>query len=174
MTPGSVKVPVTCDLHHAHLFARDLGASIHFYQGMFGAEVVLDDEVAGARNVLLRLGSAYINFYDQPPKDTGRGIVHHLGIRTTDLASLVGYMKSEGFERDREPAPAADWREAGPRRPSAPPGTPGPGAPSLLRTPRSRPSRRWARRSRGRSWFLIQGWRCGCQGPAFPSTMLAR
>ena len=65
---------------------------------MFGAEVVLDDEVAGARNVLLRLGSAYINFYDQPPKDTGRGVVHHLGIRTTDLAKLVNHMKSRGFE----------------------------------------------------------------------------
>ena len=102
MTPGSAKPPVTCDLHHAHLFARDLGASIRFYQEMFGAEVVLDDEVAGARNVLLRLGSAYINFYDQPPKDTGRGIVHHLGIRTTDLASLVDHMKSQGFKFRKE------------------------------------------------------------------------
>jgi hypothetical protein len=89
MTPGHVKPPVTCDLHHAHLFAGDLGASVRFYQEMFRAEVVLDDDVAGARNVLLRLGSAYINFYDQPPKNSGRGIVHHLGIRTTDLASLV-------------------------------------------------------------------------------------
>jgi hypothetical protein len=52
--------------------------------------------------VLLRLGSAYINFYDQPPKDTGRGIVHHLGIRTTDLATLVAHMKSHGFEFRKE------------------------------------------------------------------------
>jgi len=102
MTSGSAASLVTCDLHHAHLFARDLGASIRFYQEMFGAEVVLDDEVAGARNVLLRLGSACINFYDQPPKDTGRGIVHHLGIRTNGLASLVGHMKSQGFEFRKE------------------------------------------------------------------------
>jgi hypothetical protein len=52
--------------------------------------------------VLLRLGSPYINFYDQPPKDTGRGIVHHLGIRTTDLATLVAHMKSHGFEFRKE------------------------------------------------------------------------
>ena len=98
MTPHDEKPPVTCELHHAHLFARNLAASIRFYQEMFGAEVVLDDEVAGARNVLLRIGSAYLNFYDQPPKDTGRGVVHHLGIRTTDLAKLVRHMESHGFK----------------------------------------------------------------------------
>ncbi len=87
-----------CDLHHAHLFASDLDASIRFYQRMFDAEVVLDAEVAGARNVLIRIGSAHINFYDQPPKDAGRGVVHHLGIRTNDLAALVERMKSRGFE----------------------------------------------------------------------------
>ena len=65
---------------------------------MFGAEVVFEDEVAGARNVLLRIGSAHINFYDQPPKDTGRGVVYHLGIRTTALATLVAHMKSHGYE----------------------------------------------------------------------------
>ena len=98
MTLKGEKPPVTCELHHAHLFARDLRASIRFFQEMFGAEVVFEDEVAGARNVLLRIGSAHINFYDQPPKDTGRGVVHHLGIRTTDLAALVVHMKSHGFE----------------------------------------------------------------------------
>jgi len=69
---------------------------------MFGAEVVFGDEVAGARNVLLRIGTAYINFYDQPPKDAGRGVVHHLGIRTTDLAKLVNHMKRRGFEFRKE------------------------------------------------------------------------
>jgi catechol 2,3-dioxygenase-like lactoylglutathione lyase family enzyme len=89
---------ITCDLHHAHLFASDLDASIRFYRRMFDAEIVLDEQVAGARNVLVRIGSAYINFYDQPPKDAGRGVVHHLGIRTNDLAGLVERMKSRGFE----------------------------------------------------------------------------
>ncbi|MGH7820160.1 MAG: VOC family protein [Candidatus Binatia bacterium] len=87
-----------CSLHHAHLFASDLERSISFYREMFDAEVVFDTDVAGARNVLLKLGDAHINFYDQPPKDSGRGAVHHLGIRTDNLCALVARMKSKGFE----------------------------------------------------------------------------
>ena len=100
--PSTGKPAIKCDLHHAHLFASDLQASIVFYREMFGAEIVLDGEVAGSRNVLLRLGSAYINFYEQPPKDTGRGVVHHLGIRTNDLPGLVAHMNSKGFEFRKE------------------------------------------------------------------------
>ena len=87
-----------CDLHHAHLFAANLDESIRFYRDMLGAEVVLDAEVAGARNVLLRLGSGHINFYDQPPRDSGRGGIHHLGIRTDDIVALVAHMASKGFQ----------------------------------------------------------------------------
>jgi len=89
---------ITCDLHHAHLFASSLDESVQFYREMFGAEVIMDAEVAGSRNVLLRLGEAHINFYDQAPKDTGRGVMHHLGIRTHDLEGLVASMKQKGFE----------------------------------------------------------------------------
>ena len=39
-----------------------------------------------------------INFYDQPPKDQERGVVHHLGIETEDIEALVAHMKSKGFE----------------------------------------------------------------------------
>ncbi len=67
-------------LHHAYLFASNLDESINFYREMFGAEINFDLEVAGARNVMIAIGSAKINFYDQPPKDRGRGPVHHLGI----------------------------------------------------------------------------------------------
>jgi hypothetical protein len=65
---------------------------------MFGGEVILDAEVVGSRNVLLRIGSAHINFYDQPPKDDGHGALHHLGIRTDDLDALVAHMKKKGFQ----------------------------------------------------------------------------
>ena len=85
-------------LHHAHVFASNLDDSINFYHEMFGAEIIFDLEVAGARNVMITIGSAKINFYDQPPKDKGRGPVHHLGIETDDINALVLHMKSKGFE----------------------------------------------------------------------------
>ena len=85
-------------LHHAHLFASNIEESLNFYREMFGAEVLFDLEVAGARNVMITIGSAKINFYDQPPKDQGRGVVHHLGIETDDLEALVAHMESKGFK----------------------------------------------------------------------------
>ncbi|MFW9880892.1 MAG: VOC family protein [Candidatus Thorarchaeota archaeon] len=84
-------------LHHVHIFASNLEESINFYREMFGAEIVFDLEVAGARNVLIAIGSSKINFYDQPPKDRGRGVVHHLGIESDDLEALVTHMKNKGF-----------------------------------------------------------------------------
>ncbi|MFX1338118.1 MAG: VOC family protein [Promethearchaeota archaeon] len=86
------------NLHHAHLFASDLNKSLRFYQEMFGAEILFDLEVAGARNVMIAIGTSKINFYDQPPKDQKRGVVHHLGIETDDLEALLAHMKSKGFE----------------------------------------------------------------------------
>ncbi|MFX0042667.1 MAG: VOC family protein [Candidatus Hodarchaeota archaeon] len=85
-------------LHHAHLFASKLDKSIKFYQDMFGAEILFDLEMAGARNVMISIGSSKINFYDQPPKDQGRGAIHHLGIETDDLEALVAQMKGNGFQ----------------------------------------------------------------------------
>ncbi len=86
------------NLHHAHLFASDIEKSLRFYREMFGAEILFDLEVAGARNVMIAIGSSKINFYDQPPKDQERGVVHHLGIETDDIEALVAHMKSKGFE----------------------------------------------------------------------------
>jgi len=85
------------NLHHAHLFASKIDDSIDFYREMFGAEVLFDLEMAGARNVMISIGSTKINFYDQPPKDQMRGTVHHLGIETDDLESLVAHMKGKGY-----------------------------------------------------------------------------
>jgi len=89
-------------LHHAHLFASNLDESIKFYQDMFGAKVLFDLKMAGARNVMISIGSSKINFYDQPPKDQGRGGIHHLGIETDDLKALVKHMKNNGFQFIKE------------------------------------------------------------------------
>lgn len=85
-------------LHHVHLFASNVDKSIEFYQEMFGAQILFDLEMAGARNVMIAIGSSKINFYNQPPKDNGKGAVHHLGVETDDLPALVSHMKSKGFQ----------------------------------------------------------------------------
>ena len=84
-------------LHHVHLFASDIDESIRFYRDMFRAEVIFDREMAGARNVLIKIGSGKINFYDQPPKSHERSVMHHLGIETDDVEALVAHMESKGF-----------------------------------------------------------------------------
>lgn len=88
---------MSCNLHHIHLFASDLNASILFYTEMFGAQIVHDGIIAGVRNVLIRIGTGYINFYDQPPRGVGQSAVHHLGIYTDDISAVVDHMKSLGF-----------------------------------------------------------------------------
>ena len=98
------------NLHHAHLFASDLNKSIQFYQDMFGAELLFDLKMAGARNVMIAIGSSKINFYDQPPKDQGRGVVHHLGIETDDLEALVAHMNRKGFEFKRSIKNLGIWK----------------------------------------------------------------
>lgn len=94
-------------LHHVHLFASDLEASLDFYQRWFGAEVVGDETFAGARNVLVTIGDGRLNFYDQTPRERGRNAVHHLGIQTEDLASLVERMRAGGVTF-RKPIAAVD------------------------------------------------------------------
>ncbi len=84
-------------LDHAHIFASNLDATIHFFQAMFGATVIWDEDAAGARTVRLAIGRAFIHIYDQPPREGRRGIVHHLGIETDDLHGLVERMKTRGF-----------------------------------------------------------------------------
>jgi len=85
-------------VHHAHLFASDLKASLEFYREMFGGEILADLNMAGARNVFVAVGKGRLHFYDQPSKDEGKGAIHHIGIQTDDLEGLVARMKSKGFQ----------------------------------------------------------------------------
>ena len=83
-------------IHHVHIFASDIDESIGFYEGFFGARTVLDMELAGARNVFLRIGKGRLHLYDQPPKAPGRGSIHHFGIQTDDIEAVVRNMSSKG------------------------------------------------------------------------------
>ena len=97
-------------LHHAHLFASNVDESIRFYVEMFGAEILFDLEMAGARNVMISIGTSKINFYDQPPKDSGKGAIHHLGIETDNLEALVEYMKRKGFQFKKQIKNLGPWK----------------------------------------------------------------
>jgi len=97
-------------LHHVHLFASNLENSIRFYQTMFGARVIFDTEMAGARNVMIAIGSGKINFYDQPPADETRGLMHHLGIETDDLEELVRHMEQNGFHFEKPIRDLGAWK----------------------------------------------------------------
>lgn len=85
-------------VHHVHIFASDIDKSIKFYEDFFEGKVILDMELAGARNVFMRIGSGRIHFYDQPPKNPGRGSIHHFGIQTDDIEGIVEKMKAGGVE----------------------------------------------------------------------------
>ena len=83
-------------IHHVHLFASDIEASIRFYCEHFGGEVVLDAELAGARNVFIRVGQGRLHLYDQPPRTEARGAIHHFGIQTDDVAGAYERLKAAG------------------------------------------------------------------------------
>ncbi|HZR02203.1 MAG TPA: VOC family protein [Burkholderiales bacterium] len=84
-------------LDHVHIFASDLDATVTFFCDMLGAAVVWDEAAAGVRNVRLALGSAFVQIYDQPPQAPRGGAMHHLGVETDDLDTLVTRMKTRGF-----------------------------------------------------------------------------
>lgn len=83
-------------LHHAHLMASDVDATIAFFRDVFGGEVVADRDLAGSRNVLLDIGGGRVNLYDHRPNH--RGPVHHLGIQVADLDGAVEQLRTAGYE----------------------------------------------------------------------------
>ena len=97
-------------IHHVHVFASDIDKSIGFYRDFFGGVVVLDTELAGARNVFMRIGTGRIHFYDQPPKSPGRGSIHHFGIQTDDIGAAVSRMKAAGVLFRKEIIDFGFWK----------------------------------------------------------------
>ncbi len=87
---------MTCHVHHIHIFASDINKSINFYEAFFGGKVILDSELAGARNVFMKIGHGRLHFYDQPPKSPGRGSIHHFGIQTDHIEGVVDKLTAGG------------------------------------------------------------------------------
>jgi catechol 2,3-dioxygenase-like lactoylglutathione lyase family enzyme len=87
---------LVCHVHHVHIFASDIDKSIKFYEEFFGGRVILDSELAGARNVFMKIGNGRLHLYDQPPKNPVGGSIHHLGIQTDNMEEVVSKLTSGG------------------------------------------------------------------------------
>ena len=79
-----------------HIFASNIEKSIKFYEEFFGGEIILDAELAGARNVFIKIGNGRLHLYDQPPKSPGKGSIHHFGIQTDDIEGALSKLRSGG------------------------------------------------------------------------------
>jgi catechol 2,3-dioxygenase-like lactoylglutathione lyase family enzyme len=88
---------LACHVHHVHIFASDIEKSIQFYEEFFEGKVILDAELAGARNVFMKIGNGRLHLYDQPPKDLRRGSIHHFGIQTDNIEEVVHKLISKGI-----------------------------------------------------------------------------
>jgi len=89
--------PQRYHLQHIHLFASDLAATLDFYRRWFDAEVIWDGDVAGARNVFMKIGIGAMHLYEQPPRDLGRNAIHHLGMQVVGIGELYDRMKAAGL-----------------------------------------------------------------------------
>ena len=97
-------------VHHVHLFASDIDKSLDFYRDAFGGSVVLDETMAGARNVFMRIGAGRIHFYDQAPAFSGRGSIHHFGIQTDDIDGVFEKLKSMGVPFNKGITDLGVWK----------------------------------------------------------------
>jgi catechol 2,3-dioxygenase-like lactoylglutathione lyase family enzyme len=97
-------------IHHVHIFASDIDESIRFYKEFFDGRIVLDAELAGARNVFMRVGNGRLHFYDQAPTHSGRGSIHHFGVQTDSIEKMVEKMKSKGVVFKKEITDLGFWK----------------------------------------------------------------
>ena len=98
------------DLHHVHVFAGDIEATIEWWSRHLDAKVIFDEKLAGARNVFLAVGTGRLHIYDQAPKDRGRSAIHHLGIKVADLRGVWRRLQAEGLTSPHGLREQNGWR----------------------------------------------------------------
>jgi catechol 2,3-dioxygenase-like lactoylglutathione lyase family enzyme len=86
-----------CHVHHVHIFASDIKKTIKFYEEIFGGKVILDAELAGARNVFIKIGNGRLHLYDQSPKSPAKGSIHHFGIQTDNIEQVISKLRAKGI-----------------------------------------------------------------------------
>ena len=94
--PGAERSPTAAHLHHVHVFASDIEATVAWWREKLGGEVIYDGDFGGARNVFMQIGAGRLNIYDQPPRGAPGGAWHHVGIQTGDLRALHRRLAEQG------------------------------------------------------------------------------
>jgi catechol 2,3-dioxygenase-like lactoylglutathione lyase family enzyme len=98
------------DLHHVHLLASNIDATIEWWCLHMGAKLLFDNELAGARNVFLAVGTGRLHIYDQAPRDRGRGAIHHLGIKVGNLRDVWRGLQAQGVTSPNGLREQEGWR----------------------------------------------------------------
>ena len=99
-----------CSIHHTHLFASNMEATVRFFVQCFDGKVVLDGNFAGARNVFIAVGKGRVHVYDQPPKAPGRSNVHHIGIQTDDIDAAADRIRKAGVTLRKDVTDLGMWK----------------------------------------------------------------
>ena len=105
---------MTMDLHHAHLLASDIETTVAWWCRHLGAVVLFDGELAGARNVFVKVGAGRLHIYAQAPRDRqhggGRGAVHHLGVKVENLRAVWRRLEADGVSSPNGLREHDGWR----------------------------------------------------------------
>ncbi|MBT6277754.1 MAG: VOC family protein [Chromatiales bacterium] len=84
-------------LHHIHIFASDIDASVAWYVDNLGGVVAYDGDFGGARNVFMHIGTGRLNIYAQPPRGDTTGAYHHIGMQTDNLVEIHDRLLTRGI-----------------------------------------------------------------------------
>ena len=72
--------------------------------------MILDSELAGARNVFIQIGKGRLHLYDQPPENPGRGSIHHFGIQTDTIEEVVDKLRVGGVILKKDITDLGFWK----------------------------------------------------------------
>jgi len=100
---------------HVHIKCHDLDSTKKFYEEMFNANLLFEEEVRNARIAMMEIGGTYIHLSEAGPEEDlepskqPRGKVWirygigHFGFRVKDLDEAVRELKTRGAEFIQEP-----------------------------------------------------------------------
>ena len=96
-------------IEHVTIRVRDLEASVHYYQRMFAAQVILRRNLAGGKKIVfLRIGESMLELIafgpaNEPVDSREHYGMHHIGIKTDNFDATYKDLKAKGAEFLGEP-----------------------------------------------------------------------